>query len=1164
MLTRVFPPLAFLLGMVGMSSSQSFGQCDFEQVIEAGMSYYIFSPNYINGNYPAGSTCRWTAKSDRPIKLSCDPFYIPESPNCSLDVLLVQSPNGATERYCETGPFTTYSQGNQMTISLISSPLSRGGRFYCLLESVSNRTDCACGWKNPTRIVGGTDTGINEYPMMAALIDVKNRIAFCGSTIINPKQVITSAHCVAGRNPQDIGVLVGDHDLTKGTETNATKLFRVGSIIIHPLYTPLNLDYDVAVINIDGTIPFNQQVGPACLPFQHAPDTFAGDYVELLGWGTLDSAEPQSMILQKVKVSVITNKVCMNTYRGIGPRQLCTYSDEKDSCQYDSGGPVLWQNPTTRRIVLIGMIGYGGLCADGKPAVNSKVGAYMDWIVLQVPQVHCPKSFSKILTEVGSRSVKNVSFKAYHFEFNTYVQWSKVQYINSPFYPSNYLPGSNYQWTIKANGNFKLFCDIYISWPDVLIIKQSSAGRDLRYYGKDKFTVTSRNNVMTMIINSYRNSRGGRFHCKAERVGQSTKNKQCSCGWKNPNRIAEGIETKVHEFPMMAGLINIHNVIRNFKNVICGATIINPRQVITSAHCFEKQTLKNLRVMIGGHYLYAGHESYDTQMLYIRNVRKHFWYNPSNDDHDVAIVDVQGDIRFSPNVGPACLPFKNQEKVFNSEKVTILGWGVTEYSGPKSTVLRKADVTVISNWQCHRYYHKLNDDRMCTLDRVYDSCQYDSGGPLLWYNLGARRLFLVGIISSGGICGDNRPALNTKISPYLSWIEQNKPNAPFVLSSLISIISLIGSIRAQFLNNYEVELLPGTTKYINSPNFPYNYVPGYTYTWTIRSQGLLQLECDISEIPSNDVLIAKRSADDTGVRSDGGYRFFVNPRSTILLLILQSNMRSRGGRFRCVATSKCSCGWKNPARIADGVETGVNEFPMMAGLVDADSMPMPHRGVFCGATIINHKQVVTAAHCFEKKSVDRIGVLVGDHNLPEGTETDATQLFRIHTIVMHPYFSSNRNDYDIAIITIDGTIALSPKVGPVCLPFRHSQESFVNQPVTLLGWGAVEYGGQRSTVLQKAQVNVVSNTQCQADHQRSVINNDQICTLDPTKDSCQYDSGGPVIWRDSTSRRLFLVGIISWGSICGNNQSTVNTRVTSYVNWIESLKPEGFYYCKNP
>lgn len=28
---------------------------------------------------------------------------------------------------------------------------------------------------------------------------------------------------------------------------------------------------------------FNQQVGPVCLPFQHAPDTFAGNYVDLLG-----------------------------------------------------------------------------------------------------------------------------------------------------------------------------------------------------------------------------------------------------------------------------------------------------------------------------------------------------------------------------------------------------------------------------------------------------------------------------------------------------------------------------------------------------------------------------------------------------------------------------------------------------------------------------------------------------------------------------------------------------------------------------------------------------------------------------------------------------------------------------------------------------------------
>jgi len=53
--------------------------------------------------------------------------------------------------------------------------------------------------------------------------------------------------------------------------------------------------------------------------------------------------------------------------------------------QFDSGGPVVWQNPTTRRVVLIGIISYGIACGNNNPGVNTRVGAYLDWISNETP-----------------------------------------------------------------------------------------------------------------------------------------------------------------------------------------------------------------------------------------------------------------------------------------------------------------------------------------------------------------------------------------------------------------------------------------------------------------------------------------------------------------------------------------------------------------------------------------------------------------------------------------------------------------------------------------------------------------------------------------------------------------------------------------------------------
>lgn len=68
-----------------------------------------------------------------------------------------------------------------------------------------------------------------------------------------------------------------------GTETNATKLIPVKRYIIHPKYDSKIFLNDIAVIEVKQKMIFSNEVGPACLPFQHSPDTFGGSYVDILG-----------------------------------------------------------------------------------------------------------------------------------------------------------------------------------------------------------------------------------------------------------------------------------------------------------------------------------------------------------------------------------------------------------------------------------------------------------------------------------------------------------------------------------------------------------------------------------------------------------------------------------------------------------------------------------------------------------------------------------------------------------------------------------------------------------------------------------------------------------------------------------------------------------------
>ncbi|XP_063975616.1 venom serine protease 34-like isoform X2 [Diachasmimorpha longicaudata] len=310
---------------------------------------------------------------------------MPASLDCNQHSLIIQGLFIEPRNYCGVNKVLLDAYG-EVTIKLITPDVPDGGTFECDIKTNKDEDyeedeeeTCNCGWKNSEKIVGGTNTEVNEYPMMAGLIDLSVRYVYCGATIINHRQVITAASCLDGRDLQLLAVLVGDHDLVASSDTNASKVFQVESSQIHPYY--FGGYNDIAIITLSGTIEFNKQVGPVCLPFQLTHDSFAGQFVDILGWGDLEFAGTKATTLQKIEVSVLTNYECGKTST-IQEFQICTFTEGKDACQFDAGGPVLWRNHVTKRLVLAGIISYGTGCAsNNNPGINTRIGAYMEWIL---------------------------------------------------------------------------------------------------------------------------------------------------------------------------------------------------------------------------------------------------------------------------------------------------------------------------------------------------------------------------------------------------------------------------------------------------------------------------------------------------------------------------------------------------------------------------------------------------------------------------------------------------------------------------------------------------------------------------------------------------------------------------------------------------------------
>lgn len=199
---------------------------------------------------------------------------------------------------------------------------------------------------------------------------------------------------------------------------------------------------------------------------------------------------------------------------------------------------------------------------------------------------------------------------------------------------------------------------------------------------------------------------------------------------------------------------------------------------------------------------------------------------------------------------------------------------------------------------------------------------------------------------------------------------------------------------------------------------------------------------------------------------------------------------------------------------------------------------------------------------------------IGNQHIPED--------FKIADIIVHPAYRKRKYYNDIALLRLNGRITISVLVRPACL----WQTEAINTTVaTVTGYGLTEFGlkalyvnylycllikilcstnsgGKRSTGLQKADLTLIENSVCSTGYtgQSNLADGilpSQICAGDETgeRDTCQGDSGGPLqlsTWLNS-QRLYHVIGITSFGRGCATTHPGVYTRVSYYLDWIESV-----------
>nr|QHB21563.1 venom S1 protease 18 [Platymeris rhadamanthus] len=246
--------------------------------------------------------------------------------------------------------------------------------------------------------------------------------------------------------------------------------------------------------------------------------------------------------------------------------------------------------------------------------------------------------------------------------------------------------------------------------------------------------------------------------------------------------------------------------------------------------------------------------------------------------------------------------------------------------------------------------------------------------------------------------------------------------------------------------------------------------------------------------------------------------------------------------------TSCKCGWANKrgARIIDGKETRVNEFPWMVYVDVTHETDDGSFNTFCGASIITPRHVLTAAHClvFNSKVTKpenvKMTLALHDATKPTGKEIkiNTERLF-----IRDLFLQKGLNHDDIAILFTKETIDFStPIVGPICI----EKEKFpiINKYLTIMGWGNTE-DGYPSDYLRKGKSVVMDPYYCGGQDW-------DVCTTSTPSSLCSGDSGGPLVRLDKDTNRYTQVSLVSRGYDC-RGKYLISTLVSYYYDWIQEI-----------
>ena len=204
---------------------------------------------------------------------------------------------------------------------------------------------------NRDDIVGGRKT--SAFPAVGAL--TKHGLPHCTGTLIEPRRVLTAAHCLVHTGPLALRFVLGP------SIGQAERVLNVESIAPHPGYDETTLENDIGVALLETDAPFE--------PMRIMPNLDAGwlgKELVFVGYGVTGKGVDAG-IKRRVSIPIAE----------IGPTRFSYEAPGKNTCSGDSGGPALAKVGSEHLVA--GVTSYGDVFCD-QYGVDTRADAYASFV----------------------------------------------------------------------------------------------------------------------------------------------------------------------------------------------------------------------------------------------------------------------------------------------------------------------------------------------------------------------------------------------------------------------------------------------------------------------------------------------------------------------------------------------------------------------------------------------------------------------------------------------------------------------------------------------------------------------------------------------------------------------------------------------------------------